>query len=138
MTFGKASRNVPPKATSQTSCQLHSGPMAATISRRSVLVRPATQCSTPAPMSQPSSTTNTISVTHSSANHTSTMRASRHGVRTVLDFAPDEIQEQQAEHEIESRHADQREQHVAGTDDIAVAGLRAIQTVDQPWLPAQL
>ena len=77
MTFGKASRNVPPNASSHTSCQLQSGPMAATISRRSALVLPATQCSMPAPMSQPSSTTNTISVKQRSPNHTSTMRAPR-------------------------------------------------------------
>ena len=38
MTRGKASRNVPPAATSQTSCQLQSGPMAAMTSRRSASV----------------------------------------------------------------------------------------------------
>ena len=45
MTFGKASRNVPPNARSHTSCQLQSGPRAAMISRRSAGVLPATKCS---------------------------------------------------------------------------------------------
>src|SRR6185369_12913664 len=117
MTFGKASNNVPPNASSHTSCQLQSGPSAATISRRSTLVRPATQCSRPAPMFQPSRTTNAVSVTQRSANQISTMAAANRdglaikvvrrfaagGVRTVQDLAPDEIQKQQAEHEVESR-----------------------------------
>src|SRR5678815_5820211 len=127
MILGKASTKVPPNATSHTSCQLHSGPIAATISRRSTLVLPATKCSTPAPMSQPSSTTNTISVTHKSANHVSTMRGlASSSVRAVQNLSADQVQEQQAEHEVQSRHPDQREQHVSRADNVAEALTRCL------------
>src|SRR6188768_4060719 len=135
MTLGKASRNVPPNASSHTSCQLQNGPRAATISRRSALDLPATQCSRPAPMCQPSSTTNTTSVTQRSPNHASTTgcphsdrfrtrvlrRLAPDRVGTVQDLAPDEIQKQQAEHEVQPRHPDQREQYISRADDVAVA-----------------
>ena len=60
------------------------------------------------------------------------------GLGTVQDLAADEIQIQEAEDEVESRHPDQREQHVSGADDVAVAVLGAEQSVDQPRLAAEL
>src|SRR6185369_8312901 len=108
MTPGNASRNVPPNAMSHTSCQLQRGPRAAMISRRSDAVRPAIKCSAPAPMFQPSSTAKSVSVTQRKTNHTSTMRCPHgHGFRTVQDLAPDEIEIEEAEDEVEPHHSDQ-------------------------------
>src|SRR4029453_2321794 len=112
--FGRASKNVAPNTSRHTSCKRQRGPIAATISRRSASVLPAIQCRRPAPMFQPSSTANTMSVKQRSPNHTSTMRSSRGdgftiresrrlaptSVRTVQDLAPDEEQIQEAEDEV--------------------------------------
>ena len=51
-------------------------------------------------------------------------------LRAVQDFAAHQVQKQEAEDEVEPCHPDQREQHVAGADDVAVAVLRAKETVD--------
>src|SRR4249919_325476 len=138
MTRGKASRKVPPNATSQTSCQLQDGPMAAMIWRRSAPVLPAIRCSAPAPMFQPSSTTNTVSRKQSRPNHNSTMRRLRGDESgTVQDLASDEIEVEESEDEVEPRHPDQREQHVAGADHVAITVQRAKQSVDEPRLASQ-
>src|SRR5688572_1984444 len=121
MPFGKATMNVPPAATSHTSCQLHSGPIAATTSRRSAPVLATIRCNAPAPKSQPSRTANRISVKLKIPNHSSIMgslrvsvgRVTRFRVGTALHLVPDQIQVQKPEHEVDPGQADQREQHVA-------------------------
>src|SRR5438105_744015 len=90
-------------------------------------------------MFQPSSTANSVSVTQSSTNHTSTMRISHDdGLRTVQDLASDEVEVEEAEDEVESGQPDEREDDVSGADHVAVAVLCAEQPVDQPRLAPQL
>ena len=70
----------------------------------------------PPPIFQPSSTANIVSVTQRSPNHTSTMShlwSDGDRFRTMQNFAPDEIQVQEAEDEIQSSDSNQREQDVS-------------------------
>src|SRR5262249_33873595 len=113
---------VPPAPTSQTSCQLHSGPMAATTSRRSGGVLATTRWTAQAPKSQPSSTANIVSMKQRMPNQSSIMvplvdgrlAVARAGVvaraRTVRHLESDEIQVQDAEHEVEAGEPDDREE----------------------------
>src|SRR5262249_55892525 len=98
MIRGKASRNVPPAATSHTSCQLHNGPIAAITSRRSAGVLATIRCNAPAPMSQPSRTTKITSRKVNSPNHSSTTCHPR----AVHDFVTHQEEIEQPEHEIET------------------------------------
>ena len=131
MTRGKASRNVPPAATSQTSCQLHSGPIAATTSRRSAPVLRHDQvqrarADVPA-VEHDEHGQHEAEEAEPQLNHGPPPRATgspygrggRLTRRAVQDFAADQKQVQQAEHEVESGQPDQREQHVAGADHVA-------------------
>src|SRR5262245_20706062 len=151
MIFGKASTKVPPAATSQTSCQLQSGPIAAMTSRRSASVLATIRCSTPAPISHPSSTTKTITMKHRSANQSSTMRhlvrerlalavrGHRHcAVGAMRDFPADEIQIRKAEDEVHAWYADEREQHGARIDLFAESCLVPEQAIDEPRLSPEL
>ena len=58
-------------------------------------------------------------------------------VGTVADLTAGEIEKKQAEHKVQSREADQRENRVAIAHDFAVPVARVKKAIDQPWLSAQ-
>src|SRR5580698_1905519 len=97
MTFGNETINVPPKPTSQTSCQVHNGPMALITRRRSASVLPTRYCNMPAPKSKPSSRTNMMSMKVKMAYQISIMGhlqfdGGGNHLRAVGDFSPDKKQ----------------------------------------------
>src|SRR4029450_3820929 len=95
--------------------------MLASTCRRSASVRATNRCTKPAPKSNPSSTTYAVSIRAAIPNHNSTTthlpRPVRQRLRTVTiqrnramrDLAANQEQEQDAEHQIQAREADQRE-----------------------------
>src|SRR5262249_40939610 len=107
------------------------GPIAARILPRSSPSLPATKWSAPAPRSNPSRTTYAVSMSATIANQISIMRAPR-------DLAPDERQEEGAEHAVEPREADEREERGPRRHLGARGVRRAEQLVDDPRLPAEL
>src|SRR4051812_16226486 len=139
MARGKATMNVPPAPTSQTSCQLQSGPIAAMTSRRSAGVLATTKCSAPAPKSQPSRTENTMSMKERRTNQSSTNghlcfavlvfvpcvaipavaigRVAVIPVRAVKHLARNQGEIQKAEHEIHSGEPNERKENASGADD---------------------
>src|SRR5665213_781187 len=140
--FGNANIKVPPKPTSQTSCQLHNGPMAAMTRRRSASVLPTMCCNSPAPTSNPSSTTNMTSMKDKIAYQISIMGRLHFSIggntlRTVRNFPRDQKQKQHAEHKIKSGETNQREQNISAAHDIADALPRSQNVKNNPRLPAK-
>src|SRR4030095_14861818 len=120
--------------------------MLASTCRRSASVRATNRCSKPAPKSNPSSTTYTVSIRAAIPNHNSTTthlpRPVRQHLRTVTiqrdramrDLAANQEQEQDAEHEIQSREAHQRKQNGSRVHHGARAVSGAHQPVHDPGL----
>ena len=73
MTRGNAINNMPPAATSHTSCHDHNGPIAAITCRRSGSDCVTNICNAPAPKLRPSSIAYTVNMNQKMMNHASTM-----------------------------------------------------------------
>src|SRR5215472_4351280 len=136
---------------SHTSLPSQTGPMVRMTVRRSGSVLAMSMCRTPAPRSKPSSTTYPVIMMATSQNHTkSTVRlpkSLRHGDRHSLfdptfrgraarNFVPDEIEEKDRQHGIESHEAKQGKQSVAGVNVLGISLGRAHEPINQPRLAA--
>src|SRR5215510_8664366 len=75
-------------------------------------------------------------MTHKMVNHTSTMLHLRRGW-SMADLAANEDEVEDAEHEVESREADQSEDRTALADDVAGTIAGAEEAIDEPWLAAE-
>src|SRR5262245_44629729 len=117
--------------------------MAASTCRRSESVRATRGESTPAPRSKPSSTTYRASISAAIPYHSSSMGGLRAGwlgrrqrPRAVGDLPPDQEEEENAEHQVESAESDEREQHGPGVDGGTASLGGPEQAVHEPGLTA--
>src|SRR5579862_872224 len=107
--------------------------MEASTWRRSPALRATRRWTMPAPMSKPSSTTYIAIITATSMNQTV---GTLHLLRSVLDFAIDQQQEQHSQNRVHAHETDQSEQRITGGDMRRDSCGRAQQAIDEPGLAA--
>src|SRR6267142_6148086 len=118
--------------------------------RRSWSVLAMNRCRTPAPRSNPSSTTYAVIMIATSQNQMKSIRrfllryrdriAGIDGVngcgRAMRDLAIDQNEKQDCQHGVKSHEAEQGKQSVAGMDVFRIARAGAHESIDQPGLAA--